>query len=721
VGFLHCSMAKKRMSDDELKAHIADKLRSCLGSEDSQIAKDRQRNLEAYLADPTGVWAPPDIDDRSDLVATDVADTVEWMLPSLLRVFTASKDAIEAVPKRPQFEAQAQTVQGALRSLLWDKLDGVSLLGSWFKDALIQKVGFAKVGYEAGVLKTQSSYSGLTEGQVAMLAADDAVSIVSKTANEAEIEGQTVTLYDVQLESTVPDGRPTAHVVPPEEMRIDSAARYDDEPRFIGQVYERSRSALEALGYKVDGISAESSMSQEQNLRQSINSTHIGDDDDVDPMLECTEAYLRQGGENDASWERVFIVGDTLMDREKVEAHPYVWFCPAPMPHVFFGHCPADFAYQPQMLRTQLLRAVVDNVFLTVNGRTGVVESAGVNIDDVLNSRPGGLVRMKQPGGLEPIVQPDLTAAAWSAVEWAEQWTEKRTGFSRLSKGLSSESLNDTATGVLEITERADMRVELIARHAAVALGKLLRKLMHCMAKYQDVAQSVRINGQWVDVDPREWTNQYQVSVNVGMGTGNKDRQAAMLSQLQQVQERMAGAGLVPAPAVVALVRKLAGAMGVDQAETYFPDAPPPQPGQPPLPVLIEQMKGQQRMQEVQIGAQAKLQEVNANLQLQAANDQRDAERAQQQAAMDAQLQAMKTQAEEAAAVRSAELERYKAELQAQTQLQIAAMSQPAHMDLSGIQRMEQMVAQLMQAVTAPKRVVRDPQSGRVVGLEIAK
>ena len=713
-------MAKrKRLDDDELKSYIAEKLRSCLGADDSQIARDRQRNLEAYLAEPVGRWAPPDIDDRSDIVATDVADTVEWMLPSLLRVFTASKDAIEAVPKRPQFEAQAQTVQGTLRWLLWEQLDGVSLLGDWFKDALIQKVGFAKVDYEASTLEVRTQYQGLTEGQVAMLAAEDEVEIESKTPRQAEVEGQIVTLYDVELVRVVPDGKPTACIVPPEEMRIDSTARYADEPRFIGQVYERSRSALEALGYEVDGISADSSMSQEQNLRQSINSTHIGDTDDEDPMLECTEVYLRQGGEKGEAWERVFLVGDTLMDREVVDIHPYVWFCPAPMPHVFFGHCPADFAVEPQMLRTQLLRAVVDNVFLTVNGRTGVVESAGVNIDDVLNSRPGGLVRMKQPGGLEPIVQPDLTQAAWSAVEWAEQWTEKRTGFSRLSKGLSSESLNETATGILEITERADMRVELIARHAAVAVGKLLRKLMHCMSKHQDVAQSVRINGQWVDVDPREWANQYQVAVNVGMGTGNKDRQAAMLSQLQQVQERMAGAGLVPPPAVVALVRKLAGAMGVEHAETYFPDAPPPQPGQPPLPVLIEQMKGQQRMQEVQISAQAKLQEVNANLQLQAANDARDSERAQQQAALDAQLQAMKQQSEEQAALRSADLERYKAELQAQTQLQIAAMNQPEPIDLSGIQRMEQTVAPLMQAVTAPKRVVRDPQTNRIVGLEV--
>jgi hypothetical protein len=311
------------------------------------------------------------------------------------------------------------------------------------------------------------------------------------------------------------------------------------------------------------------------------------------------DAFVRIGSEDAPRWERVLLIGDRLFDREEVEDHDFVWWCPEPMPHVFFGHCPADRALEPQRLRTRLLRAVEDNVYLTVNGRTGIVDGE-VSVDDVLNSRPGGLVRVKSRDSLFPITQPDLSNAAWQVMQWSEVWTAKRTGFSDLSKGLNSEALNDTATGVMEITERADMRAELMARHLAQALQRLLTKVMRCMSQYQDAAQSVRIAGQWVDVDPREWANHYTVCVRVGLGAGNKDRQVAQYTQLMQVQQGLAQAGLVPPPAAITLARKLARAMGEEAPEQLFPDPPPPQPPQPPLPLLIEQTKLQADAQRLQ-------------------------------------------------------------------------------------------------------------------------
>lgn len=715
---------RKRLDDRELKSYIEDKLRNALGAPDSRVAKDRERNLRAYLAEPKGEWAPPEIDDRSDVVATDVADTIEWMLPSLLRVFTASRDAIEAAPRRPEFEPQASQVQEVIRWLFWSKLDGVSLLHEWFKDALISKVGFVKVRYEKKFLSTVESYEGLTEPQVEMLASDPEIEVTGKARRDAVIDGQSVPLFDVECVRKMPDGGVAIDCVPADEMRVDVAARYNDEPQFIGQEYQRRRSTLEALGYDCEGISADATLSSEQALRQGIfrSSTGVADDDDEDPQLAVTEAYIRTGTEDGGTWEHVLFVGDEQMLREEVDEHPYAWFCPSPLPHVFHGHCPADFAIEPQRVRTLLLRAVMDNVFLTVNQRTGIVGD-GANIDDVLNSRPGGIVRLKDKDALVPIIQPDMTSVAWPALEWAEQWTEKRTGFSRLSKGLSSEALNDTATGVIEITERADMRVELIARHAAVSLTKLLRKVLRCLSRHQDVAMTVRLNGGWANVDPREWSNQYQLTVNVGLGSANKDRQTAQLTQLAQMQAGMAQAGMVQPPAVIALARKLTTSMGVERPEQYFPDAPPPQAPQPPPQVQVEQIRGDVQRAIEGVRLQADMQKANNALQVQAANDARDAQRAQMQAQMDAQLRAADNATKTAVAEMQAAVDRYRADLDAQVKLQIAQMSRPqaSQIDMSGLVRMEQAMQQLMQAVTAPKRVVRDPITNRVVGLEPAQ
>lgn len=712
-----------KLSDDELKQYVEDKLTTAMGAPGSQIALDRLRNIEAYLAEPEGEWSPPEIEDRSAVVATDVADTIEWLLPSLLRVFASNKDAIEATAKRPQFEAGAHMVTETLRWVFWDQLDGVTFLYNWAKDGLMQKVGFARVGYRNSVRATRSRYEGLTMGQVEMLAADDSVQIVGKAQRTETVEGQPLPVFDVEIVQQESDGRCTITAIPPEEMRLDNAARYGQEPQFIAQEYSRRRSELLAEGYDVEGIGADDGLaSQERTTRRQINSRQRFDDDDEDPLLRVVDAFVRIGSEDDQSWERVLLIGDRLFDREEVEDHDFVWWCPEPMPHVFFGHCPADRALEPQRLRTRLLRAVEDNVYLTVNGRTGVVEGE-VSIDDVLDSRPGGIVRAKSRDSVFPISQPDLSAAAWQVMQWGELWNAKRTGFSDLSKGLNSEALNDTATGVMEITERADMRCELMARHLAQALQRLLTKVMRCMSRYQDVSQAVRIAGQWVDVDPREWANHYTISVRVGLGSGNRDREVAQLTQLMQVQQGLMQAGMVPPPAAITLARKLARAMGQDSPEQLFPDPPPPGPAQPPLPLLIEQEKGRVTIAVEQQRLQADLQKAQATLQLQASNDARDAEREQITANLEAQRASAEQANERLIAQMEAMTQRFGDALAAQTQLQIAAMREQAQaapqVDVTGIARIESAMQALMHAVLAPKRVVRNPVTHRVEGVVI--
>lgn len=713
----------EKLSDEDFSQLIEDRLRTSMGASGSQIANDRLRNLEAYLAQPEGEWAPPEIDDRSDLVATDVADTIEWMLPSLMRVFASGRDAVEVTPRRPQFAPQADLVRESVKWLFWERLDGLTFLHNWLKDGLVSKVGFCRVGYSTSTITTREQFRGLTEAQVQMLLASDDVKVIGQAERVEQTDAGPIKVWDVDIECEEEDGTPTIDVVPPDEMRVDNAARYGSEPLFIAQEYERPRAELIAEGYKVAENATASHhaiTSQEAQARRRMNSASMFDDDD--DLVRVVDAYVRRGPPNAAKWERGLIIGDELVEREDVDGHPFGWWCPAPMPHVFFGHCPADQGIQPQRLRTRLLRAVEDNVYLSVNGRTGVVGGDETTIDDLLDSRPGGIVRLKSKDDLVPIVQPDLSGAAWQAVEWAEQWTEKRTGFSRLSKGLSSEALNDTATGVMEITERADMRVELIARHAAAALSKVLAKMLRVMGRHQDVSQAVQINGQWVDIDPRQWDTQYQVRVRVGLGSGNKDRQTAQLGQLISVQQGLAQAGMVPPPAAVALARKLTESMGFDHAEQFFPDPPPPQPPQPPLPLLIEQVKAQAAERIEQVRLQAKLQETQASLELQASNDQRDAMRSQHEADLRAQLEQTKQASDLQIAAMKDATERAVAELDAEVKLKIAGVppaGSGAPVDLEAIARIEEAMRQLMIAVTAPKRIVRDPVSGRPIGAEV--
>ena len=51
----------------------------------------------------------------------------------------------------------------------------------------------------------------------------------------------------------------------------------------------------------------------------------------------------------------------------------------------------------------------------------------------------------------------------------------------------------------------------------------------------------MKINGDWVSYDPREWSDQYNVSINVGLGNGNRQEQIATLQMILAKQEQIIG------------------------------------------------------------------------------------------------------------------------------------------------------------------------------------
>jgi hypothetical protein len=186
----------------------------------------RARNLQYYLALPEGDLAPPEIEDRSDIVASDVADTVEWMLPSLLRPFVSSKESIQARATKPQAEPQSKFVGEVLKHYFWEKCEGFQVMYAWAKDALIQKVGFVSVGWEKYTDESEETYSGLTEAQVGQLLADEGVEPVSQEAQQVMTPMGPMTTYTVTVKRAQELGRHVLDVIPPEEMRLESSAVY---------------------------------------------------------------------------------------------------------------------------------------------------------------------------------------------------------------------------------------------------------------------------------------------------------------------------------------------------------------------------------------------------------------------------------------------------------------------------------------------------------------
>jgi hypothetical protein len=313
----------------------------------------------------------------------------------------------------------------------------------------------------------------------------------------------------------------------------------------------RTISDLKSMGYKnVDQISGDdqaTSLNAERIERLSyddemayIQSDTVVGADESQRVVWLTECYIRVDFDGDGISElrKVLRAGNQILENEIVDCAPFVSITPIPMPHKFFGLSVADLAMDAQRIKTTILRSMLDSQNLAVNGRYFAVDGQ-VNLDDLLVSRPGGIVRVKQPGAvgrLEPLVGD--SALGMGMMESMQGFLEDSTGWTRYNSGTDGDSLNSTATGVNVLTNRADMRLDLIARNFAEGFRDLFRMMLKLTSQYTDKEQVIRLRGEWVNMDPREWRNGFDVSINVGLGTGNKDQQVAHLNALLMLQQQ---------------------------------------------------------------------------------------------------------------------------------------------------------------------------------------
>lgn len=583
---------KQKLDDDAIESAVRSFLHASLGQPGDEVDQLRERNLRYYNAKAEDDLAPPDIDDRSSFVATDVADTVEWMLPQIIRLFVASGKAVEFEPRRPEDEAQADMATEYINWLFYVRNDGQEVVYDWFKDALLQKVGFVKVWAQEVSEDERRQFAGLTQEQAAMLIEDG-----WQVDGEAAVDEMGALHLSVIREQQKIEIKVAA--VMPSEMRVDVNAQWGAEPAAIAHVYQRRRFELEQDGFDLSEVS-DSNGRWDSRGELGESSEQRSDSHESHRMVEVAETYIKldRDGDGVAEWLKVETIDNKLAIRdgepsiEQVDDHPFVWICPIPRPHGFFGDCPADLAIQPQKARTSIIRAIEDNIYLTVNQRTYVNTDAEVDVDDLLNIRPGGIVRGRgvPSNAIQPLVQPALGAPAYQFNEWLENWKENRTGFTRYSQGTDANALNKTATGVSIITQKADMRMELIARNFAVGFRQLFAKMLKLAVSHQNQEEMVRVNGQFVGINPSEFKNQYTLKINVGLGTGTKEQTMQRVMALLQMQMQ-AGlpAGVVRPEHIAESIRLAVEANEFKQPERFVDEAPQNAPN----PQQMQQMQQQ--------------------------------------------------------------------------------------------------------------------------------
>ena len=679
----------KGLTDDQIKALTESEMRQSVGFFGGKLANQRQKSLVYYEGLAQGDLAPPEVEGRSSVVSPDVRNVIESMLPDLMAKFASSERVVEAQATKPGDEVNADVITDYLNYLFYKKCSGHKLLEVWFKDALISKAGIVKVWWDNRYEETREEYRGLSDVELAQLADDEEIEITEQKsypdeedqeqkqqalehlaqqgqqAQQAASQGdpqaqqavQQIMMQLQQLQAQAPKmcfdvvckrkkkgGKIAIENVPPEEFLISRKAKNIQDAPFVGHRVMRTASELKSMGYKnVDAITSDDNGQQWSMERieriafddeQPYNSVDNPTPDPSQRIIWVTECYLRADRDGDGIAELLKVVraGNELLEVETIDVIPFVHIVPIVMPHRFFGLSVADLAMEPQRIKTSILRAMLDNLYLQVNGRYFAVEGQ-VNLDDLLTSRPGGVVRIKQPGMVGRLDQSvSDSSSAMGMLNYMQAHTEESTGWTRMANGVENpDSLSMTATKANLDANKSQMRLDLIARNFAEGVQYLFKLMLKLVCQNQEDTVEAYLQNKWVSVDPREWRNQFEFNINVGLGTGSKDQQVRNLSLQLQHQQQSYPLGIVTAENVYQTSKKLSEALGFKNAELYWTD-PAQQPPKPPVP-NPEEIKAQTAHALAQQNAQLEQQKMQMQLQIE-----------QQKMQMQAQLEQQKMQ-----------------------------------------------------------------------------
>jgi len=548
------------MTEFDLQAILDNEIDNAIGYINTETVEERRQALMAYNREPYG----NEVEGRSTIVTGEVAEAVDGALPQLIRVFTQSDDVVRFEPKAPGDEEAAKQATEYCNWVLMNDNPGFEVFQTWFKDALLQKNGIVKVWWNDETDVVKESYKDLTEEELALLLSDGQMEIVSQEQNQVgevptmvpDAMGmpvqtmQPIFSYNVRVKKVNKKGSVKVENVPPEEFLISKKARRIDEAPFVAHRKLTTRSELIAMGFKADDIDSLPAYDDLTFTPERVARYPNGEQPD-DPSLDTSmdeietfECYIRTDFDKDgiAELRRVFYAGNTILENEEADFIPFCSVCPIPMPHKFFGHSLADRVTDIQKIKTTVTRQMLDNLYLSNNSRMAVVDGQ-VNLDDMLTVTPGGIVRVKNPAAITPLAVPLVANQAFPMLGYMDEVQQKRTGVTQSSQGLDPNILqNTTATAIAMVQNAGAAKVELIARiFAETGVKDLFRRILHLVCKYQDKERIVRMRGKFVAVDPREWNNEYDMTVNVGLGTGNREQQMAMTAADLQKQEQLLG------------------------------------------------------------------------------------------------------------------------------------------------------------------------------------
>jgi len=723
----------RRINDEDLLTLLQNKESAAADYTFGALRTARKRAIEDYYQQPYG----NEEEGWSQIVTSDVQDTIEWILPELVDIFTSTDRAVEFEPSTSAEVKGAEEATDTCNFIFTKDNNGFLLLMTAFKDALMLRNGYLHWRKETQQKVDAMTVRGIPEMQARMMeqegwerpdeerityipqpVIDPNMGIVVVGEDGLPLMGEP--LMTMRMTRMSEQKKIKVEALDPEMVLIDrswTSPELDDCP-YVARLMEVTLSDLRQMGFDdvdADELAASDrpnggSTIHDQALRRPNDGEYREEDTQggIDSEDESqTTGWLRiewvlcdRDGDGIAERLEIYRLGDKVLSAEDCSQVPVATWSPILIQHQWDGMSVAESVADIQRLRTELMRQVVNNAVLANNPRNTVLTDAQgapyADVDDLLDGRPGGFVRMKRENALGVEATPFVGAQMFGMMEYIDHMREQRTGVSKQQQGLDPNTLrNDrTAQEVVMTANAAKQRIKLIARMASELLLKpVFKGILKLLTEGDMDALAYRNRGQFVQVDPSQWRDTYHMTVNVGLGTGDKQQQLAILNQLFQTQMGVLQSPLGPMLLKPQLIyntqAKMLDAAGFRNVQDYWTDPgpapfPPPQQ-QPPEAVIkaqaqqqiegmklqangqLEQMRMQQEAQIAQLRAQYQQQtdivRQRAESEQQALKAQSEYQLAQQRLMMDTTRQQQEM-----------EFQRWKAELDAAVKVKVADM-----------------------------------------------
>lgn len=656
----------REVENSELSAIIGSELRQAYNYDSEELTARRTLAIEYMRGEMRDTPARPN---GSTQTSRDFSDTVHWMLPGIIRVFTASDQMVEYEKVKPEDDQWSRDASDYTNYTFFRESEGYKVLYNATYDALQMGDGLVCSYWEPERLETKI-FRDKTEMELAALIQEEGwqptgVAKPGKpktdlaqdpvTGETVEVEVPTLT---VKLGKMSRPGKICDVTCKPDNLYLNSAAIEIETARFVAYRHDdKTRSDLidmaKDYGWDKDTIN-ELPASSARGTKTEVDTARYGErginydspirsGDEID-LYEC---YLRADMDGDGIAEliQVWWAGDggsgQLLGYEEWEGEiPFTHIPCYPVPHQSDSQSVFDRTHDISRVKTVLLRQMLDNLYATNMPMREVEENSVKNPDILVNPKFGGIIwKTRSSAEIRTHTVPFVADKALLGLQYFDEMIAKRTGVSKSTMALDPEALqNQTATANQNNKDAAYSQIELVARNMAEYGGwqKFFAKRLKLAIQHQQIKAipSPADEGGFREVNTSEWDPNMAVTINVGLGTGSRDRDMSMLNLILNGQigmaDRLAAAGFTSKalefiPKIRTTAVKLAESSGIKNPQEYYPEitdeemAMMQQQAAQPKPnpeVEKEAIKAQEKTKEAELNTQYKMADLAATTQL---------------------------------------------------------------------------------------------------------